>query len=89
MLNLIPEDSKILDPNANNTINLTLKAMAREIAYHSATQVLLKIQGFTAQNIMKQPYALVQVIAFRIKIKRPEHLVFTTLISLFRFGSWK
>lgn len=71
---LYPEEIKKLDSNANNTINLTPKATAREIAYYSVTQVLPEIQGFTARTIMKQPYVIAQEIAFRIKLKRPVSL---------------
>ncbi|MEN9746957.1 MAG: hypothetical protein RL729_1429 [Actinomycetota bacterium] len=71
---LYPKEIKKLDPTANNTINLTPKASAREIAYYSVTQVLPEIQGFTARTIMKQPYVIAQEIAFRIKLKRPVSL---------------
>jgi len=71
---LYPKEIKKLDSTANNTINLTPKATAREIAYYSVTQVLPEIQGFTARTIMKQPYVIAQEIAFRIKLKRPVSL---------------
>mgnify|MGYP006166443097 CR=1 FL=1 len=71
---LYPKEIKKLDPTANNTINLTPKATAREIAYYSVTQVLPEIQGFTARTIMKEPYVLAQEIAFRLKLKLPVSL---------------